>query len=184
MMSGHHLILGELEDFLTGEVVQDTHDERYRQKIARLLVVSRAYPRSKIISRYPLMVAVGGRRAIVPVDFLVGPAAEPMMIVKYGPGSLTTRHRSALAAAVLIGKRRVPICVVTNGEDAEVLDSHTGTVLASGLEDIPTWSALKRMAAGAISELVSDRRREMAARILYAFEVDGKCPCDDTVCEL
>ncbi len=183
-MSGHHLILGELKDFLTGGTLQDTHDERYRQKIARLLVMSMGYPPSKIIPRYPLTVTVGSRNAMVPVDFLIGPATAPLMIIKYGPGSLTTRHRSAMAAAVLIGNRRVPICVVTNGEDAEVLDSLTGNVLASGIADIPSWSALKRMAAVAHSEMVSDRQREMAARILYAFEVDGKCPCDDTVCEL
>ena len=35
---GHHLILGELIDFITGETLQDTHDERYLQKLARLLV--------------------------------------------------------------------------------------------------------------------------------------------------
>jgi len=39
-MTGHHLILGELDDLITGERVKDTHDERYRQKIARLLIDS------------------------------------------------------------------------------------------------------------------------------------------------
>ncbi len=30
MNSGHHLILGELVDFITGETIEDTHDEMYR----------------------------------------------------------------------------------------------------------------------------------------------------------
>ena len=32
-MDGHHLILGELTDLITGETLTDTHDERYRQKL-------------------------------------------------------------------------------------------------------------------------------------------------------
>ena len=37
-MAGHHLILGELRDTLTNEILPDTHDERLRQGIASLLV--------------------------------------------------------------------------------------------------------------------------------------------------
>ena len=37
-MNGHHLILGELTDYITGETLKDTHDERYRQQIARRLI--------------------------------------------------------------------------------------------------------------------------------------------------
>ena len=37
-MSGHHLILGELDDLISGETIKDTLDERYRQNIAELLV--------------------------------------------------------------------------------------------------------------------------------------------------
>ena len=33
-MAGHHLILGKLADFLTGDILDDTLDERYRQAIA------------------------------------------------------------------------------------------------------------------------------------------------------
>ncbi|MCK7466807.1 MAG: hypothetical protein MZU91_00755 [Desulfosudis oleivorans] len=42
-MAGHHLILGKLTDFLTGEILDDTLDERYRQKIARWLVEQKGY---------------------------------------------------------------------------------------------------------------------------------------------
>ena len=34
----HHLVLGELSDFLTGEKRIDTLDERYLQKISKHLV--------------------------------------------------------------------------------------------------------------------------------------------------
>ena len=37
-MGNHHLILGELTDYLTGEPLTDTHDERLRQELAKWLV--------------------------------------------------------------------------------------------------------------------------------------------------
>ena len=42
-MAGHHLILGEITDFITGKTIEDTHDERYRQKIAKFLVNEKGY---------------------------------------------------------------------------------------------------------------------------------------------
>jgi len=176
--------LGELIDYLSGRPVEDTYDERYHQKIARLLVEGKGYPRAFIRSHCPLHLQVEGRSAVVPIDFLVGSPGRPLMIVKYGPGSLTTRHRSVMAAALLIAPYCVPYCVVTNGEDAEVLESRTGRIVASGLGGIPTRDEIESMTAEWVPATVSARQREMGMRIVFAFEVDDKCPCDDSVCEL
>ena len=58
-MGGHHLILGEICDFITGEIVEDSHDERYRQKIARFLVADKGYAKTDIQPRNLLSVASG-----------------------------------------------------------------------------------------------------------------------------
>jgi hypothetical protein len=39
-------------------------------------------------------------------------------------------------------------------------------------------------AAGQPFEPISADRAEKEARIVYAFEVDGACTCDDTICRL
>ena len=49
-MNSGHLILGELVDFITGETIQDTHDERYRQKLARFLIEKKDYTKNDIKS--------------------------------------------------------------------------------------------------------------------------------------
>ena len=49
-MDNHHLILGELVDFITGETLTDTHDERYRQKLAKILVTYKGYHKNEIKS--------------------------------------------------------------------------------------------------------------------------------------
>lgn len=183
-MGGHHLVLGELSDMITGETVADTHDERYRQRLARLLVEQKGYRRSQIEPRFPLACQAGENRAIVPIDFVIRTAGKVLMVVKYGPGSLTTRHRSALAASRLVSGRQVPIVVVTNGEDADILDGASGSTMRSGLDAIPTRAELAAIAAGFGFERISAQRAEMESRIVYCYEVDGSCPCDESICRL
>jgi hypothetical protein len=181
---GHHLVLGELIDFITGETIPDTHDERYRQQLARLLVEHKGYFKNQIHPRFELRVAAENKQAILKIDFVVHLSERICMILKYGPGSLVTRHRPALAASRLVAPYQVPIAVVTNGEDADILEGATGKIISSGLESIPVQAALVQRAEKTDFDPISTKQAEMESRILYAFEVDGSCPCDDTICRL
>ncbi len=51
----HHLILGELTDYLTEETLADTHDERLRQKLSGtwLIPADLTKNRSHPGNRYP-----------------------------------------------------------------------------------------------------------------------------------
>lgn len=183
-MNGHHLILGETSDYITGGVLPDTHDERYRQKIARLLVERLGYEKSEIIARKQLIVTTGNKNAGIAIDFMVSSGDKFGMLIKYGPGSLTTRHTPTLAMACLVFGYQIPIAVVTNGEDAEILDTVTEKVIARGMDQIPNRSRLAKRVARYEFSPVLKKRMEMAARIVYCYEIDGACPCDTTVCRL
>ena len=63
-MSGHKLILGELVDFISGATLKDTHDERYRQKIARLLVAQKGYLKTDIEPRKELRVEADAKKTV------------------------------------------------------------------------------------------------------------------------
>ncbi len=175
MNSGHHLILGELVDFITGETIEDTHDERYRQKLAKLLVQKKDYSKNDIKSRYEIPVSADTKKAMVKIDFTITLSNKICMIMKYSPGSLVTRHRPALAASRLVDSYQVPIVVATNGEDADILDSYTNEVISSGLESIPDREQLAKRVADNPFEQISSRQVEMESRIIYAFEIDGCC---------
>ncbi len=183
-MDGHHLILGSLEDFITGEVLDDTLDERYRQKLARALVSGGGYAVSEITPRLALTVKAGRNRAIVKIDLVIRLSKKTGMIIKYGPGSLVTRHRPALAASRLLAPNHIPVVAVTNGEDADVLDGVSGKVLGSGLDAIPSRKQLVRIMEKFSFPAITPERAEMESRIVYAYDVDGGCPCDDTICRL
>jgi hypothetical protein len=181
---GHHLILGELVDFISGETIQDTHDERYRQKLARLLVNNKGYLKKEIEPCSELIVKAENKKAIVKIDFKVTISGRTCMIIKYGPGSLVTRHRPAIAASRLAAPYQVPVVVVTNGEEADIIEGATGKVISSGLESILGRHELIEKVADIRFNPISAKQAEMESKILYAFEIDDSCPCDDTVCRL
>ena len=183
-MNGHHLILGQLTDYITGETLDDTHDERYRQKLARFLVEQKDYFKSDITARHPLICKAGEKKALTRIDYLVTIDQTIGLLIKYGPGSLVTRRRPALAASRLVADYQIAVAVVTNGEDAEVLDGPSGRLMGHGLASIPDRQRLAAMLKGKACEMISSHRAELESRIYYTYEVDGCCPCDDSVCRL
>ncbi len=183
-MNDHHLILGQLVDFVTGQTLPDTHDERYRQKITRLLVEQKGYAKSHIVPRRQLKVNVDQKCAQVPITLTVTIADRTAMLLQYSPGSLVTRHRPALAMARLLAPYQIPLVVVTNGRQADILDGASGKIRATGLDSIPTQKELTALVRKSPFKPIAKERIEMEARIVMAFEVDGRCPCDTTVCTI
>ena len=146
-MNGHHLILGKLDDLITGDTIDDTHDERYRQKIASLLMDPKGYLRDDIEPRKKLMVQAGDKRAIIRIDYVIRLDNRVSMIINYAPGSLVTRHRPLLAASRILAPYQIPVAVVTNGENADILDGLSSEILARGLESIPSRTELSAIAS-------------------------------------
>ena len=180
-ISSHHMIYGSLTDFVTGEPLGDTDDERYRQKLARLLVEERGFTKNELTMRRRIETLFAGQFVVSKIDIVVSLAGRHLMVLRYGPGSLVTRERPAIAAArVLEENQLIPLAVVTNGEDGELLDARTGKVLGTGLEAIPAKEAVLSMLPGLDFRPVAPERREPELRILNAFDVETCCargPC-------
>ena len=177
----HHMIYGNLADFVTGEALVDTDDERYRQKLARLLVTERGFAKSELTMRRRIETLFAHKFVTSKIDIVVSLADQRVLVMRYGPGSLVTRERPAVAAArVLEENQIIPLTVVTNGEDAELLDSRTGKVLATRLGAIPTREAVLAMLSDLDFSPIAPQRREPELRILNAFDVETCCaggPC-------
>ena len=177
----HHMIYGSLADFVTGEPLVDTDDERYRQKLARLLVEEKGFAKSELTMRRRIETLFAHQFVASRIDIVVSIENQRVMVLRYGPGSLVTRERPAIAAArVLEENQIIPLAVVTNGEDAELLNSRTGKVLETGLGAIPTREAVVALLPGLDFRPVALERREPELRILNAFDVEICCsggPC-------
>jgi hypothetical protein len=60
------------------------------------------------------------------------------MVLKCVPGSMGSRQRETLAAARLLDAYQIPFSAVTDGKDAELLNTVTGEVIEQGMEAIPS----------------------------------------------
>jgi hypothetical protein len=178
----HHFIHGTLQDFLTGETLVDTDDERYRQKIQRLLVEERGYARAELTPRLKIETLFSRNFVVSAIELVVTVAGQRLLLLRYGPGSLVTRERPALAAArVLFPEAVIPFSVVTNGEDAEFIDTWSAEVLATGLQAIPSRAqALALLQKARCAPLPPGPQRLLELRILNAYDQEACCagnPC-------
>lgn len=179
---GHKRILGKTRDFITGREITDTDDERLRQKLARLLVEEKGYAREDIEVKRRLELKIDDKTVLSMVDFVVAMKGRSFMVIRYGPGSLVTRERPALAVARILEPYQIPLTVVTNGEDAEVLDTLSGEVTGTGLHSIPDREALERLSDIPLQPLPA-KHLETEKRVLSAYDwLEHSLECDDDWC--
>jgi hypothetical protein len=178
----HHYIYGTCTDFITGETIVDTDDERCRQELARFLVEEKGYTRNDLEPRLSIDTLYSGQFVASTIDITARVAGKRFMILRFAPGSIVTRERSAIAAArVLEPAYQIPLAVVTNGREAEVLDTYTGKIIREGLDNIPD----KREAVGLVRSLRfepfdDETKKDRERRILNAYDVEVCCaggPC-------
>jgi hypothetical protein len=173
----HHLVYGTLKDYLTGEELPDTDDERLRQELARMMVEEKGFAKEELEPRLSIETLFNHIFVRSIIDLTVSCNGQRLFVIRYGPGSLVTREKPALAAArVLDSTCCIPLAVVTNSRDAELLESQTGKVLATGLEAIPDRArAEELMQEYPASPPLSGVKRERNLRVLNAFDLEVCC---------
>ena len=166
-------------DFITGQMFIDTDDERIRQGIERLLIEEKGYSKKDIEVDREFEIVIGEEINRSKVDLIVSVEEKIFMIIKCARGSLISREREVLSCARIFDTFIIPFAVVTNGEDAEVLDTTSGEVIDYGLGAIPS----KNQALEALGRIefkrLPEKRIEKEKRIFLAFDA-FKCPseCD------
>lgn len=175
--SGHHLVYGSLRDYLSGAILKDTDDERVRQGLSRLLVEELGYDRHELEPRLRIITELGGKRVQSLIELCARIAGRRLFILRYGPGSLVSREKAAIAAARLLEPAyRIPLAIVTNGRDATLLDTEDGRVLATGMGCIPSRAQAAQLRRQLAFVPYDDpMRREWARRILFVFDEEHCC---------
>jgi len=127
-----------LTDFVTGKQVPNIGAEENRQRVERFLVENRGYSKEDIEVDADIVFNIGDEQVRSNVDLVVRVQGKRFMVLRCVPGSLVSRERETLASARLLDSYQIPFSVVTDGKDAELLDTITGKVIASGMEAIPS----------------------------------------------
>ena len=181
---GRKRILGTITDFITGRIITDTDDERYRQKLAHFLIEQKGYAKEDLAVRRRLEMIIDGKKIPSMVDFTISVDGKVLLVIRYGPGSLVTRERPALASARILEPYQIPFTVVTNGEDAEVLDTVSGEVIGTGINSIPDRASLVNQMKTITLQPLSAEQSTAEKRILSAYDwLEHSLECDDNWCE-
>ena len=176
-MSGSCTKRGTLVDYITGKVIPDLDDEPVRQAVEHLLVDEKGYDPADIQVDLVFEFELDGQKEQGRADLVVFVEGRPFMTLRTMRGSLVTRERESLAISRLAFSEPVPLTVVTNGQDAEILDTASGKVTAEGLAAIPDKNTACAMSGGPCHPVLNAKRREMEGRIYMAYE-GFQCPVD------
>ncbi|PHR29943.1 MAG: hypothetical protein COA36_03595 [Desulfotalea sp.] len=173
----HHLIYGTLRDFLTGEELTDTDDERIRQELYRVMVEEKKFEPDQLEQRLTIETLFSKSFVTSTIELTISYNGRRSMILRYGPGSLVSRERSAIAAArVLTPEHQIPLAIVTNGRDAELLDTRTGKITGYGLNSIPDRETLGNILQNmCYLRPLDGEKKKRELRILNAFDVERCC---------
>ena len=177
-MGKHHLIIGETTDFITGKTVVDTHDERERQKIAKFLVKDKGFSKSDITSNVQLSLSVDGDSDTVSIDFVIRLRNRAVMTVKFGPGSIVSRQRPAIAAARLLEPYIIPYTVISNGQDAIIMKTNSGKVIGKGFDAILSKKEIETEIEHMNFDTLLPDRIDKEKRILFCMEVLSNRDCE------
>jgi hypothetical protein len=147
-----------LTDFVTGQKIPNIGAEENRQRVERFLVETKGYTKDDIEVDADLKFTIGDEEVHSNVDLVVRVQGKRFMVLRCVPGSLVSRQRETLAAARLLDSYQIPFSVVTDGKDAQLLNTATGEVLDQGMGTIPSKEeAIRRMKEMKLQSFPQDR---------------------------
>lgn len=139
-----------------------------KQNTEKFLLEEKGYSKDEIETDIEFEVEIESNRCKSKADIIISIEGKRIILIKCFIGALVSRERHALSCARLIDSYQIPFTVVTDGINAEVLNTVSGEVISEGSESIPSKDELKTVQIE-FKEL-SQNRVEKEKRILLAFD--------------
>lgn len=173
---------GTLRDYLTGEEIEETTYEEFRQALAKMLVEEKGYPKDRLRAKVDITYTIDGERFERPVDLVVlGDDGQPIFLIIFCSGDVGSYERETVCAARLISETPASHALVTDTMGASLMDVKTGECVGSGINALPSWDELQEMVAKADMQPLTDEQRERQTRILHTYSgfLFGSC-CNES----
>jgi hypothetical protein len=148
-------------------------EEVVRDKIVRLLLSEKGYQEEDLELEAPFSLVMGPETFSLKASILIQIGGKKVVLIKCGAGSIMARERAALALARMFTNYQIPLTIVTNSEDATLLNTLNGETLDCGLGAILGKGQLLDRLEGLSYVPLPEKRLQMEKRILSAFEALG-----------
>lgn len=169
----------ELHDLITGQPLPEREDEPVRQA-AEALLLNLGYAKEDVVVEATRRLDWEGGCLAVRADLLVLHQGRPALLLRCARGSLVSREREAVATARLMDQTYVPLALVYNGHEAELLEVRSGKVIAAGDDVVPGPAELAGLAAERAAHAPTPKETAQAARVYSAYSFIS-CPSQCTV---
>lgn len=167
-------------DYLSGQKIESTTYEDLRQSLARILVEEKNYPPENIKSRFQFDISLNDKNYAIVIDFVIYYKNKPVLILGFCPGAVSTYITQYLCLARIFPDSPVPYVIVTDTNDAALVNVGLKKEICRGFACIPVWDEMLKMVEETDPVIVSRERIEKDKRIAYAmFALSDTC-CTST----
>lgn len=162
---------GYVVDYVTGRKFPDTPVERVRQKLERFLVEIKGYSKEDIEVDVGREIVVDSEKVDLRAELVVNVEGKRFMVIKCEPPTrfIIPLERRTISIARLLFSTLIPIAVLTNGNDTEVIDAITGKIIGESLAEIPSKDEAIKMLGNINVEELPEEKIEKEKRILATF---------------
>jgi hypothetical protein len=150
------------------------NEEVIREKVIGFLLGEKGYQIEEIEAEVPFKLNTEKEIFELKVSLVIRLKDQRLVMIKCGTGSILARERAALALARLFSNYQVPLTVVTNGEDAVLLNTLSGETIDDGLTAIPDKKMLLSQMETFKFLPLPEKRIKLEKQILSAFEGLGR----------
>jgi hypothetical protein len=158
---------------VTPSACETIKEEVIRDKIVRLLLSEKGYQEEDLELDVPFSLVMGPETFSLKASILIQMSGKKVVLIKCGAGSIMARERAALALARMFTHYQIPLTIVTNSEDATLLNTLNGETLECGLGAILDKGQLLDRLEGLSYPPLPEKRLKMEKQILSAFEALG-----------
>ena len=158
---------------VTPSACETIKEEVIRDKIVQLLLNEKGYQAPDLVLEVPYALVMGSETFQVQASVLIQLEGKKVVLIKCGAGSIMARERAALSLARLITDYQIPLTIVTNSEDATLLNTINGETLECGMPAIPNKAELLNRLPDLSYLPLPEKRLKMEKQILSAFEALG-----------
>lgn len=161
---------GMLLDYITGQTIEETTYEEFRQALAKFFIEEKGYPKHSLKPKVPLIFKIDGQDTGRHIDLVAyGDNGSPLVLVIFCAGDVGSFERETVSAARLFPGGPVPIAIATDSIGASILQTATGDCVATGVRSIPTWAEALAVDAKTPRTPLTAERRQKEERILHAY---------------
>ncbi|MGO9612169.1 MAG: type I restriction enzyme HsdR N-terminal domain-containing protein [Dissulfurispiraceae bacterium] len=163
-----------MEDYVSH--LEITHIQR---RVLEFLILQKGYTRENIEVNKEFKVQLGDISFDVMADVVLKVDEKRFLVIKCAANSLDSWERHSVAFCRVVDKYRIPYAVITDGDQARMLDALSGQLLTEGLDTIPSREKAQQIVQEVIFSPLPNDKHEREKRILHAFDAI-KCPAIPT----